>query len=218
MLFPNDFYVYEHLTNTGEVFYVGKGKKDRAWSTNRNAYWQNIVRLNHGFTVRIVESDLQEWYALELESSLIASHGQRVNGNGTLANLTSGGEGFSHCNETKAKLSLIGKNQFKDHVKRKTHSDAVKIANAKPEYLVKQRLAKLGKKQSADHIEKARQGMRKAKCKPIRCIEEGLTFQTSYEAEKWLRSCGKDRARANKVLAVCQKVRSTAYGYRWKYV
>lgn len=215
---PLDFYVYEHLTLSGEVFYVGKGSGDRAWSYRRNAFWQNVVAQQGGFMVRIIEAGLQEWYALELEAKLISYHGRRVDGDGRLVNFTSGGEGFSHCNDTKAKLSDIVKKQFADPVKRKIHSDAVKIANSKPEYIQKQRLAKLGKKQSIDHVEKARDGMRKTKCKDILCIENGLSFQTSYEAKDWLISTGKNKATGIKVLAACKGIRSSAYGYTWKYV
>ncbi len=215
---PKDFYVYEHLTPKGEVFYVGKGSGDRAWSNWRNDYWHNIVGQQGGFTVRIVEDGLQEWYALELESLLITYYGQRVNKDGPLANLTSGGIGFSQCDATKAKLSIIAKKQFEDPIKRKTHSEAVKIANAKPEYIQKQRLAKLGKKLTEEHIKASTSAMRITKCKDIICLETGMTFKTSYEALDWLKSVGKEKARANKVLAVCQNIRAKAYGYTWKYV
>jgi len=44
---PNRHYVYTHSIN-GRVFYVGKGFKDRAWSTlSRNYYWWRWVNYYH---------------------------------------------------------------------------------------------------------------------------------------------------------------------------
>lgn len=90
------FYVYIHRKKSnGEVFYVGKGRKRRAWSTEgRNTIWQRITA-KHAWEVEIVESNLQEWYAFELEKDLIALYGRRDDGYGALANLTDGGEGPS---------------------------------------------------------------------------------------------------------------------------
>jgi hypothetical protein len=88
--------VYLHRKKTtGEVFYVGKGRGNRAWSVHgRNTVWKNVVK-KHDYVVEIVMGDLQEWYAFELEKDLIALHGRRDEGRGTLVNLTDGGEGPS---------------------------------------------------------------------------------------------------------------------------
>lgn len=88
-----DFYVYIHKKKaTGEVFYVGKGKDSRAWSTKgRNRAWEYLVK-KHDYIVEIVQDRLQEWYAFELEKDLIAFYGRRDCGHGTLVNLTDGGE------------------------------------------------------------------------------------------------------------------------------
>lgn len=89
----DNYYVYIHKKKTtGEVFYVGKGKEKRAWAINgRNKYWKNIVS-KHGFTVEIYATDLQEWYALELEKELILKYGRLVDKSGSLCNITIGGE------------------------------------------------------------------------------------------------------------------------------
>lgn len=86
------YYVYLHKKLNGEVFYVGKGKGKRAYSThNRNRHWTNIAN-KYNFTVEIVMSDLQEWYAFELEKDLISYYGLKEDG-GTLVNITHGGGG-----------------------------------------------------------------------------------------------------------------------------
>lgn len=91
-----DFYVYLHKKKTtGEVFYVGKGCRDRAWVfNNRNPFWEAVYE-KHGCTVEIVADNLQEWYALELETLLIDYYGRRNTGDGTLVNLKAGGDGVS---------------------------------------------------------------------------------------------------------------------------
>ena len=91
-----DFYVYLHKKKTtGEVFYVGKGCRDRAWVfNNRNPFWEAVYE-KHGCTVEIVADNLQEWYALELEILLIDYYGKRNTGDGPLVNLKAGGDGVS---------------------------------------------------------------------------------------------------------------------------
>lgn len=71
------FYVYIHRRKTtGEVFYIGKGRRRRAWSSSgRNKHWGYVAK-KHGFTVEIYASNLQEWYAFELEKDLIAYYGR----------------------------------------------------------------------------------------------------------------------------------------------
>lgn len=81
------FYVYIHKKPTGEVFYVGKGTKNRAWNRHgRNPYWNNIYKKYGTFIVEIVQDNLQEWYAFELEQELMLKHEN-------LANISEGGCG-----------------------------------------------------------------------------------------------------------------------------
>ena len=56
------FYVYEHIRNdTNAIFYVGKGKKERAYRVNnRNEYWHNVVNKCNGYTVKFVVKDVDE--------------------------------------------------------------------------------------------------------------------------------------------------------------
>lgn len=102
------FYVYLHRRATdGRVFYVGKGKGNRAQRTDsRNAYWHCIVA-KHGFVIEYVIRDVQEWYAIEVECEQIAFYGREC-----LCNMTDGGEGAAGLfvsEATKAKKSEIQK-------------------------------------------------------------------------------------------------------------
>lgn len=87
----SEFYVYVHRRATdGHVFYVGKGKNDRAWnSSNRSKYWKNIAS-KHGHQVEIVINGMLEEDAFQLERDLIAFYGRK-----NLANLSDGGDGAS---------------------------------------------------------------------------------------------------------------------------
>jgi hypothetical protein len=85
------FYVYLHRKkDTGEVFYVGKGKGKRAYSTApRNRFWKFVVA-KHGFTVEISDDRMTQAQAFDHERALIAQ--LRMDG-AVLCNLTDGGEG-----------------------------------------------------------------------------------------------------------------------------
>lgn len=90
----NDFYVYAHVKpDTKEVFYVGKGKDRRAFDKrNRNKFWNRIYE-KHGLEVIFLKKELTQKEALILEQDFIKMYGRRQKGEGTLTNLTDGGDG-----------------------------------------------------------------------------------------------------------------------------
>lgn len=162
----NEFYTYVHIRlDTGRVFYVGKGKKDRFKSTNkRNNHWKNIVK-KAGFVPKIVFFNLSEQSAFETERSLISIY-KSIGYD--LANKTIGGEGPSgmkHSEETKLKWSIAkqGKKRgcySKDHrdqiskslkgrvvsfETRQKISEKTKAAMKNPDVKQKMSCAKLGK-------------------------------------------------------------------------
>ena len=94
MILNDIFYVYLHIRkDTNEIFYVGKGKKDRASSkAGRNNYWNKIVKKAQGFTVKFMAVKLMEHEAFNLEKKLIL---QFRNAGLKLANITDGGDGVS---------------------------------------------------------------------------------------------------------------------------
>ena len=86
------FYVYEHRTSDGRLFYVGKGTGSRANSRkSRNAYWHNTVN-KYGIVVKIVANELDEELAMLAEIELIDASKKR---GCRLVNLTNGGDGTS---------------------------------------------------------------------------------------------------------------------------
>lgn len=74
-------YVYYHTNDLNEVFYIGKGKNNRAWEKNklsRNDLWYNYVMKN-SYTVSVIASNLSDEEALVIESALIKLHNPKTN-------------------------------------------------------------------------------------------------------------------------------------------
>ena len=103
------FYTYVHTRNdTGEVFYIGKGKGSRAFAKGRNPHWNNIVN-KHGYTVHIVAYWETEELAFAHEKELITEF--RALGV-ELANMTDGGEGSTGwipSEETRKRIGDAGR-------------------------------------------------------------------------------------------------------------
>ena len=108
--------VYRHIRkDNGNVFYIGMGSRRRPTSkSDRNNHWHNIVN-KCGYKVEVLAEGLSIEDALELEEFIISEYGQE-----NLTNKTSGGECWSHNNETKELLRQmnLGK-KMSDASKRK---------------------------------------------------------------------------------------------------
>lgn len=79
------YYVYLHRDSLGNIFYVGKGSKRRAWDTCRNVSWKH--RAARGYTVELLYSGLSEEDAYFEEMRLI----EKLKSLGTLINKHGGG-------------------------------------------------------------------------------------------------------------------------------
>lgn len=110
----NIFYVYRHSRNdTGSVFYIGKGKENRAYQADRgrNNHWRNIVRKANGFSVDFIINGISEELSHLVEIEAIDCYRRRGI---SLANITNGGEwvsGLRHSEETKAVIREKRKRQ-----------------------------------------------------------------------------------------------------------
>ena len=91
--------VYTHTRpDTGEVFYVGVGKKEtRAYSRhNRNNHWEMVVAKAGGFVVNVTHMDICYSEALCIEKYLISFYGRSDFNQGPLVNKTDGGDGVEN--------------------------------------------------------------------------------------------------------------------------
>ena len=87
------YYTYTHSIPNGDVFYVGKGKDKRVYSTSdRPLAWRKLVEDNQGVKMEIVERFDSEEDAFNHERELIAKYKAK---GCELVNLTSGGKGIN---------------------------------------------------------------------------------------------------------------------------
>lgn len=160
--------VYIHRNpQTYEIFYVGIGSTtERAYrfqSGKRNKYWIDYIR-KYGFPiVEIIHQDLTKEEAARIEIELIAKYGKRIDGTGTLLNLSSGGESGAygvkqsrnHIEKRASKLKgYKHSEQSKQNMKEAQNRPEVKAKHEAykkdPNWLKLQRDAKLGNKLSAE--------------------------------------------------------------------
>jgi hypothetical protein len=111
-------YVYGHYkADTGELFYIGKGKGKRAWrSWGRSTYWKRVAN-KHGWTVKILEDNLTEEEAYAKEMLLIEETGID-----NLVNTRQGGYGYT---------SEIANKQWQDPTLRSKISERMSAAAKK---------------------------------------------------------------------------------------
>jgi hypothetical protein len=97
------YYTYSHSTPEGTVFYIGKGNKDRAYSTrDRGWAWREAVAKAKGILIKIEAEWATEQEAFEHEIFLIKHHKEL---GVKLVNLTEGGSGplgFKQSEKTRA--------------------------------------------------------------------------------------------------------------------
>lgn len=161
-----DFYVYEHTRqDTGEVFYVGKGRGRRANIKNkyhRNQFWQNAVAKAGGFGIRYVATGADEELAFLVEIERI-NQLRRIGVR--LCNLTDGGDGTSgwvKSAEWRAKLSAAHKGKTVSPEVRAKISAAVKTSGYVPSLEIRQKMSdahkghhrNVGRVQSPEEIAK----------------------------------------------------------------
>ena len=231
---PKDFYVYLHRRATdGKVFYVGKGRFERAYkNSQRTKHWNNIVS-KHGYTVEIYLDGLQEWYAFELEKEMISYYGRE-----NLCNMTDGGDGISNpSEETRLKMSQKAKNRGKI-----SEETRLKISNSSKGRVldektrIKMSEARIGivfsietiKKMSINssanrHEVKIKMSESRKKNnhmyqKKVKCNELFIDFESITHACDFLMfSKNKEKVSKSHIGECCSGKRKSAYGYTWSY-
>ncbi len=174
---PNRFYVYAlWIDGEAEPFYIGKGKDERPYdhlypcnydSPHGNRHKNNTIKkaLREGrrIDVYLIEWDLDEEAALELERSWILYYGRKNIGTGCLTNLTDGGEGVSgyrHTLETRQRLSALrrGKPQSAESVMRRAASNTGKVRTESTKAKIS--LANKGRVRTKEHARKLSEARR----------------------------------------------------------
>ena len=87
-------YFHKKKTN-GEIFYVGIGDTKRPQSKDgRNKWWLNTVK-KHGYDVQVVKENMTWEQACTVERFWIKTIGRKDMKEGTLVNMTNGGDGYT---------------------------------------------------------------------------------------------------------------------------
>lgn len=71
-----EYYVYGHYTDDGDLFYIGKGKGNRAFLNGRNSVHDRIAKM-FGCNIRILLDNLTEREALFIENELMRNAYER---------------------------------------------------------------------------------------------------------------------------------------------
>jgi hypothetical protein len=226
---PVDFYVYEHRrADTGAVFYVGKGCKDRALSfSNRNKHWRQVFGEAGGVTVGYVAKNLCEEFALFVEQECIDVLKRR----GTqLANITAGGDGlsgmvFSEEHKRKIAAAKLGKPRDKDVVARMRATKKGRGTGAQNAFYGRRHSEKTKAllrqiSGSRTHSEDSKAKIKKAVLRvaqtwslsrPVRCLDNNTVYFSLNEAARQLglhRRC---------ITMVCNKEMHHTAGYKFEW-
>jgi len=213
-----EFYVYHHKRgDDGRVFYVGKGKGNRAFSSlHRNRWWKFIVA-KHGFCAELIATGMSEQEAFAFERAEISRIGRD-----NLCNNSDGGEGpagAKHSEEACAQKSAVMRDVWEASPDRKSAvADAFRGRWADPEYRLRVTEAQRQSHQRIDVRLGKIAAMRKAYAKPVRCIGTGVEYDTIADAVDWLRSCGKHKAVSCTISYAASGKRPSAYGFKWEYL
>ena len=109
----NRFYVYAYLREDTTPYYIGKGSGSRAYKNQRD-----IPKPRDNSRIQMIETNLTEPQAFELEKALIQKYGRKDLDTGILRNMTDGGDGASGkvwTNSARAAVSAAKTKWHKEH-------------------------------------------------------------------------------------------------------
>jgi NUMOD3 motif len=123
----NEYCTYAYLREDGTPYYIGKGKRKRAFKSHIRQNKTNLKPKDNRKII-ILKNNLNEKEAIKHEKYMIFVFGRKDLGTGILRNMTDGGdgiEGYSHTEETKTKLSKSNGGENNGFYG-KTHSEETK--------------------------------------------------------------------------------------------
>lgn len=154
-----DYYVYEYLRTDNTPYYIGKGRKNRAFTKQGHT-----VPLPPKDRIKFVAENLSAEEAKNLEIELISKYGRKDLGTGILRNLTDGGEGSPGrlaSDETKQKLKEARAKQITTEETREKMRQAHTGRKHSEETRKKMSLSSSGRKNSFETIQRIREARKK---------------------------------------------------------
>lgn len=245
------YYLYRHIRpDLNKPFYIGKGTKknrnfrvitsefSRAYSKdNRTFHWHNIYKLNNkNIEVEIIYESNDHDEICRKETEFIALYGREDLEEGTLINLTNGGEGIPGRIKTAEEIEKsASKHRGKQHTPehRKKISDANKGENnaffgKKHTKKTKKQMSRSGKlkvitpvheknlKEGHSRYFKEHPEFGQDRCKPVIQMNLNGDFIAEHRSIKAAaKAIGVKSAEA--IGAVCQGRTKTSNGYKWKF-
>jgi hypothetical protein len=157
-------YLHRRL-DTNDVFYVGIGAQSkRAYlKIGRNKHWHNIVN-KFGYSIEITHDNIIWEEACSIEKYLISFYGRNDLSNGSLCNLTDGGDGvskviFTQERKDKIRNKAIGRKLSPEHIEKMRQANKNKIISIETrEKLVFNWLGKTHSESTRDKLRKANLG------------------------------------------------------------
>lgn len=236
-------YLYQHIRlDTNEPFYIGIGtkynhKKDytraKARGRQRNSIWRGIVsRVDYRVEILFESDDYEPIKSKEIE--LISKYGQIIKSNGTLCNLTDGGDGTKGHNKMElwkpmfiyTKDGLFYK-EFKNIQECATFLKCSKSSitvSYNKNHLIKGFIIKDYKVDSVEPILDIKEKLVLSKSKVIYQYDKDMNFikewSSTSEASRELCISGghiRECANGNKTANYGKNIRKNAGGFIWKY-
>jgi len=228
-------YVYGSYCFEYEPIYIGKGTCSRIYAHLRpsllynGSYFHNTLKRlveNNCYICYKLFENLSNEEAIKYEIDLISLIGKRIEGKGSLCNITNGGEGTSgrispmkgknHSDSTKKKISENSKHLkprlgyvMTEEEKRKRSSKLKGRAKGpfSEEHLKNLSESHKGKKQS----EETKQKRAKHQYKKVKCLETNTVYSSIKEA-------GITTSLRVGISRVCRGLQHTAGGFHWMFV
>jgi len=209
----NDCYVYFYVRKDGSPYYIGIGKKNRAFAKHAHKNHNKDFKPKCNDQIIIVHQDLSREEAKKLEIEYIAKFKRKCDG-GILINLTIGGDGRNGdkaSEETKRKMSEAHKGKI---IKPESVIKMVETRKANGSFVpteeTRQKMSEIGK-------ENAKYGSKNPAARSILAYDRQGNligeYETAREAAKVLNigQCWKH------IPAVCKGHRKHTCGYVFRY-